>query len=205
MGILQHTFGILFNPANEWKAIRSEKNSAIQVFVSHVPFLALIPCISAYIGVTQVGWSVGGGDPVKLSAMSAATLCVLSYAAIIGAVYILGEFIHWMSRTYGVEDAEQQRHYESMALAVYVATPVLLAGIVNLYPSLWLVVGAMGLAACYATYLVYEGIPILMNIPKDQGFMYASSVITVALVLAVSVMIATVVIWGMGIGPVYID
>ena len=205
MGILQHTLGILFNPDNEWKAIRSEKNSAIQVFMSHVPFLALVPTVSAYIGVTQVGWTVGSGDAVKLTATSAATLCGLAYVALIAAVFILGEFIHWMSKTYGVADNAEQRRYESMALAVYVATPVLLAGVANLYPQLWVVVAAMGLAACYAVYLVYEGIPILMDISKERAFMYASSVMTVALVLAVSVMIATVVVWGMGVGPVYMD
>lgn len=205
MGILQHTLGILFSPAAEWKAIRSEKNSAIQVFVSHIPFLALVPVLSAYVGVTQVGWTVGGGDPIKLTAASAATLCALTYFAILAAVYVLGEFIHWMSKTYGVSDPDQQRHYESMALAVYVATPILLAGIANLYPQLWVVVIAMGLAACYATYLVYEGIPILMNISREQAFMYASSVITVGLVLAVAVMITTVVVWGMGVGPIYTD
>jgi hypothetical protein len=205
MGILQHTLGIMTNPANEWKAIRGETNSSIQVFVSHVPFLALIPSVCAFIGVTQVGWQIGGGAVVKLSYASAATLCSLTFVAILAAVYVLGEFIHWMSRTYGVEDPEQKRHYESMALAVYVATPVLIAGVANLYPQLWVVAIAMGLGACYATYLVYEGIPILMNIDKERGFMYATSVITVALVLAVTLMMLTVVTWGMGVGPVYID
>ncbi len=205
MGILQHTLGILFNPDNEWKAIRNEKNSFIQVYMSHIPFLALVPAVSAYIGVTQVGWTIAGGEPIKLTASSAATLCGLSYVALLAAVFILGQFINWMSKTYGVSGDADQRRYESMALAVYVATPVLLAGVANLYPQLWVVVGAMGLAACYATYLLYEGIPILMNISNDRAFMYASSVITVALVLAITVMIATVVIWGMGIGPVYMD
>lgn len=205
MGILQHTLGILFNPANEWKVIRGESNSFIQVYMSHVPFLALIPVISAYIGVTQVGWTVADGDPVRLSSTSAATLCGLTYVALLAAVFVLGEFINWMSKTYGVDGSDQKRHYEAMALAVYVSTPVFLAGVANLYPELWVVAAAIGLAACYATYLIYEGIPILMNIPRERAFMYASSVITVALVLAVTVMIATVVIWGMGVGPVYID
>ena len=205
MGILQHTLGIMFNPASEWKAIRGENASFIQVYVSHVPFLALIPVVAAYFGVTQVGWAVAGGDPIKLSTESAASLCALTYAALLAAVFILGEFINWMSKTYGVEGSDAQRHYESMALAVYVSTPVFLAGVANLYPQLWLVAAAVGLAACYATYLIYEGIPILMNISRERAFLYASSVITVALVLAVSLMICTVVIWGMGVGPVYID
>lgn len=203
MGFLQHTLGILIRPDAEWKAIRNEKNSFIQVFVSHVPILALIPVVSAYFGVTKVGWTVGGGEPVMLTANSAMTLCAITYAVLLAGIYIFGEFINWMSKTYGVGGSEEARHYEGTALAVYVSTPILLAGIANLYPHLWMVATLMGAAGCYAVYLIYEGIPILMNISKEQAFMYATSVVTVGLVLMVAIMITTVVIWGMGIGPVY--
>lgn len=205
MGFLQHTLGILLRPSSEWKVIRNEKRSFLQVFIGHVPFLALIPAVSAYIGVTQVGWSVAEGDPIKLTTESALSLCALAYVALLAGIYVLGEFINWMSKTYGVQGDEATRHYEATALAVYVSTPILLAGIANLYPELWFVIGVMGLAGAYAVFLVYQGMPILMNISKDQAFMYASSVVTVALVLMVTVLVATVVIWGMGVGPVYVD
>jgi len=205
MGILQHSLGILFNPQSEWKSIRNDKSSFLQVFVSHVPFLALIPAVCAYIGVTQVGWTVARGEPVKLTAASAASLCALTYVALLAGIYLLGEFINWMSKTYGVKDDAERRHYEGTALAVYISTPTLLSGIVLLYPELWLVTAVMGIAVAYSVYLIYQGIPILMDISKDQAFMYATSVITVGLVLAVSILIATVVIWGMGVGPIYVD
>lgn len=205
MGILQHTLGILVNPDAEWKAIREEKNSFIQVFIGHVPILALIPAICAFYGVTQVGWKVAGGEAIKLTASSAASLCALTYFSLLASVYLLGEFINWMSKTYGVSGDAARRHYEGTALAVYVSTPVLLAGVANIYPSLWFVAVIMGLAGAYAVYLIYEGIPILMNIPQERAFMFATSVVTVGLVLMVTVMITTVVIWGMGVGPVYID
>jgi hypothetical protein len=205
MGFLQHTLGILLRPGTEWKAIREDKRSFLQVFVGQVPFLALIPAVSAYIGVTQVGWTVSDGEPVRLTTTSAVSLCALAYVALLAGIYALGNFINWMSRTYGVEGDEASRHYGAMALAVYVSSPVLIAGIANLYPELWFVMVVMGLAGAYAIYLVYQGIPILMNIPKEQAFMYATSVVTVGLVLVVTILVATVVIWGMGIGPVYID
>ena len=80
---------------------------------------------------------------------------------------------------------------------------MMLAGIILLYPQLWVVASVFIVAACYSVYLIYEGIPILMNIPKERGFIYASSVITVGLVLAVVVLVATVIVWGSGFGPVY--
>ncbi|MDN3638943.1 Yip1 family protein [Simiduia curdlanivorans] len=205
MALLEHTLGILLHPDQEWKAIRNERHSFAQVFFSHVPILALIPPVAAFIGVTQVGWTIGDGDVVKLTVESALSLCIMTYIALMVGVYVLGEFINWMAKTYGVTDSAEKRHYEGTALAVYITTPVFLAGIAGIYPELWLNAVATILAGCYAVYLVYEGIPILMNIDKERAFMYATSVVTVGLVMLVIVRVGTVIVWGMGIGPVYVD
>ncbi|WP_086929986.1 Yip1 family protein [Agarilytica rhodophyticola] len=205
MALLDHTIGILINPDNEWKLIREQKDSFRQVFLTHVPFLALIPVLAAFYGVTQVGWSVGDGDPVRLSVNSAISLCALTYVALVAGVFILGEFINWMSHTYGVQGPEERVHYDGTALAVFITTPLFLVGIFLAYPVLWLNTIAMVVAGCYSVYLIYEGIPILMNIDKDRAFMYASSVITVGLVLMVTAMIGTILIWGMGLEPEFID
>ncbi|VUD60040.1 Inner membrane protein YohC [Thalassocella blandensis] len=205
MAFLDHTIGIMIHPSSEWKLIRKQKESFKQVFLSHVPFLALIPAIASFIGVTQVGWSVGDAAPVKLTVASAMSLCALTYFALLGGVYVLGEFINWMSKTYGVQGPEERVHYDGAALAVYVTTPLMLAGVFMLYPALWLNSIVLTLAGAYSVYLIYEGIPILMKIDKDRAFMYASSVVTVGLVMMVTAMISTVLIWGMGIGPVFMD
>ncbi|RMF12944.1 MAG: DUF1282 domain-containing protein, partial [Gammaproteobacteria bacterium] len=63
--------------------------------------------------------------------------------------------------------------------------------------------GLIGLA--YALYLLYEGLPILMNIPEERGFMFASSVLTVGLVMLVGLLAITVIIWSVGFGPVYVS
>ena len=203
MAFLDHTLGIFTHPDKEWKLIRAEKTSFKQVFLSHVPFLALIPPLAAFYGVTQVGWSVGDGEVVKLTMESAISLCALTYFALLAGVFILGEFINWMSKTFGVKDSDEQRHHDGTALAVFVATPVLFAGIFMVYPSIWLNASALIIAGTYSVYLIYEGIPILMNMEKERAFMYASSVVTVGLVMIVSAMVATIIVWGVGIGPVY--
>lgn len=205
MALLQHTFGIMTHPSSEWKSIREARTSFKQVFLSHVPFLALIPAISSFIGVTQVGFAVAGGDPVRLSVESAMSLCALTYVALLAGVFVLGEFINWMAKTYGVTGTDEQRHHAGTALAVCITTPLFLVGIFNLYPSLWLNALAMTMAGAYSVYLIYEGIPVVMNIDRDRAFLYATSVVTVGLVLMVTAIIGTVLLWGLGIGPVYID
>jgi|SRR5690606_20680337 hypothetical protein len=205
MAMLQHTLGVFINPDREWQRIRNERHSFLRVFMVHTPLLALIPAVAAYYGLTHVGWSFGTGGVVKLTSNSALWLCVAAYLALVAAVYILGEYINWMSRSFGVADDANQRHYEGTALAVYSSAPLMLAGIVMVYPQLWVVTSVFILAACYSVYLIYEGIPILMNIPKERGFIYASSVLTIGLVLAVVVLVAAVIVWSSGMGPVYIS
>lgn len=205
MAILQHALGMFINHKAEWQSVRDQKSSVIQVFVGLAPFLVLIPAVSSYIGVTQVGWAVAGGNLVKLTTESAVSLCVLTYFSLLAAIFVLGKFTSWMSKTYGVEGDAASRNYRGTALAVYTATPVMIAGIANLYPNLWFVATVMGVAGAYSVYLIYQGIPILMDIPKDRAFFYASSVVTVGIVLMITIIMATVVIWGMGVGPIYVD
>ncbi|MCX2780766.1 Yip1 family protein [Microbulbifer thermotolerans] len=202
MRLLSHTIGIFTHPDKEWKAIRADHLSFAQVFFSHVPILALIPTIAGYIGVTYVGFELGG-HLTKLTSQSAALLAVVTYFAIVLGIYLLGEFINWMAKSYGVEGDEPRRHYEGTALAVFVTTPIFLASFVLIYPHLWLTVIVFGLAGTYSIYLLFEGIPILMNMNKERAFLYACAVVTVALVMMVTVMIGSVILWSIGIGPVY--
>src|SRR5690606_22336232 len=82
-----------------------------------------------------------------------------------------------------------------MELAAYTSTPLFMVGFAGLYPELWVVmtVGLIGLA--YSVYLLYVGVPILMHIPEERGFIYASSVVTCGLVLLVCILTATAILW----------
>jgi hypothetical protein len=198
--LLDHTLGIFTHPDQEWQAIRNERRSKLNDFLTHVPLIALVPTVCFYFGVTTNGWSLGGSDPVFLTSQSAMILCAISYIAALIGVWIFGEFINWMSNTYSDEPIPD---HHGMAMAIYVTVPLFLAGLAGLWPELWLNAVVTAIAAAYSVYLVYEGIPIIMNIDKNRAFMYSSSIMTVALVLLVTMRIGSVLIWGMVFGPEY--
>jgi hypothetical protein len=79
-----------------------------------------------------------------------------------------------------------------------------MVGFAALYPVLWFVmaVGLVGLS--YSVYLLYSGVPIMMHIPEEKGFIYSSSVVTCGLVLLVILMATSVILWSTGMGPVYV-
>ena len=198
---LMHTFGILARPEKEWESIRQEKESITKLYLSHVILLALIPAVAAFYGTTQVGWQIGDGDFVKLSETSAAQLCILFYGAMLSGIFLIGKFIDFFAVTYGVD----QQEHKGVALAAYTATPLFMVGIIALYPVLWMDMLAGIIAICWSVYLLYKGLPILMRIPEDRGFMFATSILTVGLVMLVGLLAISVVVWSVGIGPVYVS
>ncbi|ARU55101.1 MAG: YIP1 family protein [Pseudomonadales bacterium] len=195
-----HVLGLLTHPDLEWESIRRDGESVGRLYASHVLALALIPAAAGYYGATQVGWSIAGGDVVKLTSSSAIQLCTLFYCAMIVGLYIIGKFIDFFAATFDVDDTQPK----GFILAAYTATPLFVMGIIAVYPVLWVNMLAGIIAVAYSVYLLYEGLPILMKIPAEKGFIFASSVLTVGLVMLVGLLAITVIIWSVGIGPVYI-
>ncbi len=195
--VLKHIWGLFVNPKREWVSIRNDECTVGKCYAAHVMFLAAIPPISGFIGTTQFGWQIGAGDPVKLTLESAAMIAVAYYFAMLVGVFALGWMIHWMGKTYDAHVPLSQ----CVVLAAYTATPLFLIGIMELYPVLWLnmVVGIVALA--YTVYLLYSGVPIMMDISEDRGFLFSSAVLAVGLVAFVALLAVTAILWGMGLEP----
>ncbi|HAY55225.1 MAG TPA: hypothetical protein DCY28_05260 [Gammaproteobacteria bacterium] len=195
-----HIAGILKDPKNEWALIEEEHYSAKTVFLTQISILAAIPAIALYIGVTQVGWSVAGQEPVRLASSSALGSAVLFYFAMWGAVAFIAACMHWMEKTYGGEVSLD----ECLVLTTVTATPLFLSGISFLLPILWLNVAVAGAALVYSVYLLYSGTSKVMKIDEDRAFMFASSVLTVALCTLVGMLAASVIAWSHFVPLVYL-
>jgi hypothetical protein len=192
--------GLLLNPREEWQAIKQENKSIAACYLELILILALIPPFAGFYGTTQIGWQIGWEQPVRLTTGSALPIAVLYYLVILAAVFVVGKAIHWMATTYGATPTLS----ECVRLAAFTATPLLLIGVMQFYPVLWVnfVVGLAALA--YTVYLLYTGVPIMMNVSAERGFLFSSAVITFGLVALVAMLVITVMLWGMGLAPEFI-
>jgi hypothetical protein len=196
---IQHIIGLFTDPTREWEKIREQQKNGDKTSVGHVFILALIPAISGYIGTTQVGWRIGVGDPIRITGDSALAIAVIYYLALLVGVFSIGWVIHLLGKAYEVVKPIPL----CIALAAYTATPLFLIGIMQIYPVLWLNM-LLGLPAlAYTVYLLYSGLPIMMEIPTERGFLYSSAVLAVGLVALVSMLAMTALLWGMGLQPVF--
>lgn len=189
--------GLFLRPITTWEEIRDDKGNSLAAMVPAL-ILGLIPPICGYIGTTQIGWTIGAGDPVRITENSAAIIAIMYYTLIQVAVFSIGWMIYWMAKTYGSDPSLPT----CIRLAAYIPTPLFLVGFMQLNPILWLnlVVGLP--ATTYTVFLLYTGIPTMMDISKDRGFLFSSAVVMVGMIGLVGMLAVTVFLWGIGMEPV---
>lgn len=197
--VLNHVPGLMLQPTQEWHRIHDERMDKDAIFLRQTPLLALIPSLCFYFGVTQIGWQLGWSENLMFfTPVAALALALLSYVASLLGVWVFGEAVEWMKQTY-TDTPEATDH--GMALAVHATTPLFLAGAALVWPNIWFNALMMIAAGCYSAYLIFIGLPILMRISPERAFMYACSVVTIALVMLVSLRVFTVVVWASNFGP----
>lgn len=198
--LISHIIGLFTHPTQEWKRIRNEKCSIALCYLRQVVILAAIPPISGFIGTTQVGWTIGNSGPITLTVSSALTIALAYYFAMLIGVFAMGYSVHWMGKTYGAEQSMER----AITFAAYTATPLFLVGIMQLYPILWLNMLIGILALTHTVYLLYSGLPIMMETSEERGFLYATAVLGVGLVTLVAMLAATAFLWGIGLQPEFL-
>jgi hypothetical protein len=199
--MIGHAMGLIFQPAKHWQALSKLPDSRVKTAFIYTLVMALLPAVAWYSGTTSAGWHVGNGDVTRLTPGSALTIIILFYFAMVTSILAIGYMIHWMATTYGASSTVAK----GIMIASFTATPLFLAGAVGFYPLLWADLCLGLVAVSYALYLLYKGIPIVLHIPEERGFLFASAVMAVCLVILMTIMGGSVILWDMGAAPVFTD
>lgn len=201
--MIQHTFGLIFKPKQQWRSISELPESSQNMLVLYPFIFALLPAIAWYWGTSRVGWTVGTyNEVIKLTEESALQVNILFYCVMVAAVCGIGYFIHWMADTYGAENSSIAK---GIMIAGLTSTPLFVAGLVGFHPVLWmdLLIGVAAIS--WAVYLMYLGIPIVMNIPQERGFLFSSAILAISLVILVCIMVVSILAWDYGAAPAFTD
>ena len=200
--MIQHAVGLLLQPESQWRSIAALPNSTFRNLTLFPVVFALLPAIAWYYGASVVGWSVGSREEIiRLTADSALQISILFYFAMVISVAVIGYFIHWMAETYGADSSLTK----GLVIAGLTATPLFLSGLVGFYPVLWIDMLVGVVAISWSVYLLYLGIPIVMAIPEERGFLFSSAVVAIGLVMFIVILVATVILWDFGAAPAFTD
>ena len=169
MNLVERIKNILLSPATEWETIKKEDHMVSDLFTQYALKLAAIPAISGLIGFTLFGYSYGFGSyrpPFGANLKWAISMYIMS---IIG-VYVLAYIIDILAPRFG-----SKKHLPtSMKVVVFAYTAAWVGGIFSLVPALS-ILGAI--AGIYSLVLLYKGLQIVKEVPKDKMVGYFVAVI----------------------------
>lgn len=200
--MLINPVSIIFSPNKQWDEFAETPQSGFAAFIPYLLIMAALPSIAWYYGTTTVGWTIGDGEVTRLTSNSAMWIAIAMYGAVVASIAAIGYSIHWMAETYGSKDSNVMK---GLAFASLTATPFFLLGLSGVHPMFWLDLILSFVGITWSTYLLYTGIPKAMHIPEDRGFMFASALLAVAMVIFMSLLGVTTILWDMGIIPVFAD
>jgi hypothetical protein len=167
---------VLINPKQAFKKLKMEQMT-MQTIITYVAIFAFPGLIGYIIGYGLV-------DSYKVHIGAAFGFGIFYYIFSIILVIVFGYIINMFAPTFN----SKQDLMQSLKLAAYVSTPFLISGIFNILPAIaFLTI----LFALYGFYLLYLGIPVFMETPKDQHIAYL--VICIVVLIVISVILSWVV------------
>jgi hypothetical protein len=179
MNLVDRARSLILQPWLEWKVIDAEPQTVQGLYTHYVMVLSAIPAICGFIGFSLVG--VGEfGATYRVPMAAGVAHMVVSYVMSLGCVYVLALVIDALAPGFGGE----KNLIQALKVSAFTPTPLWLAGVFSIIPSLW-IIGA--LLSIYSLYLLYVGLPILMKTPEDKAIACVVVVIMAAIVLVVVV------------------
>lgn len=178
MKIVERVKGLVLDPKVEWRAIDAEEHTVQDLFTRYVMPLAAIPAVASFIGYCIVG-SGPFGATVRMPLGAGVSYAVLSYVLNLAFVFVLAQVIHAFSPKF----EGHGEFIDALKVASYTPTPVWVAGIFSLVPSLSIIGFLISL---YSLYLLYVGLPVLTEPPEDKALPYFCVVVLTVIVLSVA-------------------
>ena len=174
--LVERAKSVCLSPDSTWAAIASERTETAPLITGYVLPLAGAAAVAQAIGVAVVGQNLGLLGTYRMPIMTALGMAVASLVFAAVGVIVMSIIIDALAPTFGAERSREQ----ALKVAVYSATPVWIAGLLQIIPVLG-VVALVG--ALYALYLLYLGLPRLMKCPADKSIGYLGTVIVCAVVI----------------------
>jgi hypothetical protein len=179
---------MLVDSPAEWAKIEAEPGDAAHVLTSYAAFWALIPALCGFVGACVVGVVLPGGAIARTPMLAGLFGAVFGYVMMCGAVLVLGLLIQLLAPRF-----DSRRDFNgAFKLAVYSYTPLWLAGIFLLAPGLRFLL----FTAFYGVYLVWSGLPVLLQTPAPRIPAYTALIVASACLLTLLIAAAQHALFG---------
>lgn len=181
-GFFQRVKGILISTRAEWEIVASEEPDTSSLMLRYVLFLALIPAVAIFIYTGLLGEMVMG---FRVRSMSGGIVHgILQLVSAITSVYVISFITAWLAPHFD----GQRNMGRALPLIAYSMTPMWLVGISHILPSaqtfkdIAIIIGGL-----YAIYLIFKGLPIMMDVPEKKAPGYTLAILLTGFVVMLGI------------------
>lgn len=172
--IIDRAKGIILNPVEEWKTIKVEQKTNMELLLQYALPLVVLSVITGFIG----SWALS----------IAVYQLVGPLLGIVVAAYVVNELAGKFESTKNLNNA--------FKLVVYASTPSLLAEVIA---NLSFLLGWVSLFGLYSIYLFWVGIPTMMDTPLDKrlGYVLAAALVMIIIQIMIFTLVVPSTMWRM--------
>lgn len=183
---------LIVSPKTEWEKISQEEND-VKTIAVYLLILALIPAVCTFIGYSVFGYKVPFMGYVGSSVSMAIRQALVSYVSSLIGAALAAVVINLLAPSF----SSQQNGGRVFALVVYSYVPMYVAGVLMILPSLAPITLIAGL---YGLYLLYLGLPVMMQTPEEK---HTSYFVVSLIVMIVASIVLSMILTPLFIGSVY--
>jgi hypothetical protein len=174
--MIERIKNILISPKTEWEKIKSEPAGIAQVFTGYAIPLSLIPAVFGFLGLAVIGVSLGILGSYHIPFGIALVWGVVYFVLGLVGLYVFALIINALASSFG----SKPDMVKAFKLVVYSMTPAWIAGVLNIFPVIKILVF---LASLYGLYILYLGFTPMMETPKDKVVVYLIVAIVIDIVI----------------------
>lgn len=187
----------IYKPNAAFVELSKVDPSAFRIFMRYSIWLLALPPAFSLIGAANFGWRLGAPEPLMMARESLMLVSLGYFIVLIFGLLSTAVISCWMASTYGA-NTSFGRH---VALITIIGEPLAVASVAHLFPDVFVNILVMIPTMIWSMYLLYKGLPIVLEIPPERGMLMASSLVGWLLVAAVSLLGLSMILWTMGVGP----
>jgi hypothetical protein len=176
MDLVERAKAIILRPKETWAVVKEEQTTVKELFTSYAAILALIPPLATFIGFSLVGMRMPVVGTWRQPVLSGLVYALVYYALSLIGVYMTAYVANWLAPKFN----SKQDLASATKAVVFSYTPAWIASILSIIPSLSILVIVGGL---YSLYLLYLGLPAMMDTPPEKRTGYVAAVIITSIVV----------------------
>ena len=190
--IVERVRDIILKPKDTWPIIKGERVDLKHLFINYAVPLALIPTVCGMIGMMLMG---------VVTPMGMVQIPILGFllGALVGYVLHLAGLLigAWIVKILAPYFNSKSDLTSAAKVIIYSMTPFWVAGVLNIVPGLGILAILAGL---YGIYLMFLGLPVVLDTPPDKAILYLVSILVVGFIIS---FVLSWLVMGLIYGPMF--